>query len=322
MTLRERIQAEITRRLQSAPIAGALVNAGLVGGALYLANQYQQTSIRNRLAQQFQEPLQFPLNLTQGEGGKYFMSLRFVKYVKTAISEQKFIDDQGNILLPIPNNLKETTSLKYSTEELGSVLGSAVEAIRTPNGAANVLESGLAAAARQASLKEIATNLDLQRNSLINAVDVISGTAVNPFLTTTFKNPEFKTHNFSWKLIPKNEDESEIIKKIIHSMKYHILPGLKTTSGTIFEYPEMLLVKLYPNDEYTYKFKPCVVKSLDINYTPSGAPSFYFGPKGAPLGVEISISLQEIEYFTKYDYDDRTGIFPVPTPRPNQMEDF
>lgn len=294
----------IARNPGALPMLGRVLAAA---GTLALAANYEAT----KLSEEFQEPLQFPLDLTVGEGGKYFMSLRFVKYVKTAIMEQKFVVDQGNILLPIPNNLNEVTSLTYSNESLGPLMGSAVEGSQQGGnlGLNNFVFGASVAAAQTAA----ATAGGQQ---LIGAASAISGVAVNPFFTAVFKNPDFRSHTFTWKLFPKNEDESEVIKRIIETIKYHILPGISNTSGVLFEYPEMLLVKLHPNDEYTYKFKPCVVKSFTANYAPSGKPSFYSGPKAAPTAVEISIQLQEIEYLTKYDYEVAKKLVPVPFEQP------
>ena len=67
----------------------------------------------------------------------------------------------------------------------------------------------------------------------------------------------------------------------------------------------MVLVRIFPDDEHTYQFKPCVITDLNVNYAPSSGPSFFKGIKGAPTSVEVKIGLQEIEYFTKNDYIDQ-----------------
>lgn len=240
------------------------------------------------------ENLTFPSDLYSGTGNDYYMSLRFVKYIKRAITSRKEIETYGSINLPIPNGLVETTQVNYDTKELGTVVGSFVESLS--GSAGEPLKDAISAFAIERAASFAGSNV-------LAGASAISGLAINPFLSVIFKNPSFKTHNFSWKLIPRNEYESYTIKRIIDTIKYHMLPGLASRSGVIFEYPEMLLVKLYPNDEYTYKFKPCVVKSFDVNYAPTGGPSFY-KISGAPTAVEIKISLQEIEYFTKADYLD------------------
>jgi hypothetical protein len=79
-----------------------------------------------------------------------------------------------------------------------------------------------------------------------------------------------------------------------------MLPGISNAGGVFFSYPEILQVKLFPKDEYLYRFKPCVVESVSVNYAPNG-PSFYRQSQ-APTAIDFSISLQEIEIWTKADY--------------------
>jgi hypothetical protein len=285
----------------AAPRVGAGV--GILGGARLLA----EAPVRNRYADQFQEVLSFPKDLPQQQ----FMSLRFVKYVKRNINDRKTITDKKFIALPIPNNLVDSFTVDYDTKGLGPVLGAFTET--ATGGGLNPLADAGAAFGLQA-LSNYASNLSVGgqkifggSEDLLRAGSAISGVAINPFLTVTFKNPQFKNHSFSWKLIPRNKEESDEIRKIIQAIKYHMSPGLLTRSGVFFTYPEMVIIKLHPNDDYTYKFKPCVIKSFDVNYAPAGAPSFYWY-NGAPTAVEIKMSLQEIEYFTKLDYLDEPFI--------------
>lgn len=299
MAFEEYDSVELARRIRDAAVRGG-VGGAAIGVAAVLGRL--RLGIGDVL---YQDPLKFPLDLTDGEAGKFFMSLRFVRYVKRAISQQKTVEDQGSILLPIPNELNETTSLNYSNEALGPLLGAAVDAsqlaLSRPLLAADTLLRGAAARAVQVGENYISPQLGA-------ATSALSGLAINPFMTAVFKNPDFKTHNFSWKLYPRNKKESDELKKIIETIKFHILPDIQNQSGVIFEYPEMLLIKLHPNDEYTYKFKPAVVKSLTVNFAPSGGPSFFYNSNGAPTAVEMKIQCQEIEYFTKNDFAARRSL--------------
>lgn len=272
-------------------IGKPIVAAGVLGGAALLAN----VPIKDRYADQFQEVLTFPKDINK----QHFMSFRFVKYVKRNINDRKTIQDKRFITLPIPNNLVDSFSVSYDNTQLGPMLGGFGEALTggSASGAFNALTDGAAAGAITALSNYVSPNL-------LPAASALSGVAINPFLTVVFKNPQFKTHNFTWKLIPRNKEESDEIRKIIAAIKYHMTPGLLTQSGVFFTYPEMVIIKLHPNDDYTYKFKPCVLKTFDVNYAPVGAPSFYWY-NGAPTAVEIKMSLQEIEYFTKLDYLDQ-----------------
>lgn len=125
-------------------------------------------------------------------------------------------------------------------------------------------------------------------------------------MSVSFETPQFKTHRFSWKLVPRDQVESNSIKNIITTIKKAMLPGVKNLGGVIqnnllFDYPDIVEIFLTPN-EYTYNFKRCVVKSFNVNYAPGNSPAFYRG-SNAPVAVDIVIELQEIEYWTKADMD-------------------
>ena len=281
---------------------------GAIGGdiAIGLARQAANLPGRTRAALNYQDSLRFPLDLlgVNSDSNSYFMSLKFVKYEKRAIGDRKSIIDKGNIYLPIPNQLNDTYKINYSDAELGPMLGSFVESETSTRSSIETRGYG--------GEGILAHPTTLLSSELKNAVSAVSGMAINPFLTVVFKNPSFKIHSFAWKFMPKNEKETDELTKIITAIKYHMHPGLLSSSGVIFEYPEMLLIRLYPDDKHTYTFKPCVVTGLSMNYASSGGPSFFNSISGAPTAVEMKIELQEIEYFTKLDY--------LPNSRPTQPQ--
>jgi len=287
-------------RAKSGAISLAL-QATVGGVALYGASQAANLPGRERRAGLFQANLMFPLDLITN-ANKYYMSLRFVKYTKRAISDRKVITNKGVIHLPIPNQLNDTTSLNYPTVDLGPMMGSFTEAATSGTFSGrekvNAGLEGIAAAV----ITTAATALP-GAEQIMNAASAVSGFAINPFTTVVFKGPQFKTHNFSWKFFPKSKQESDMLTKIVQTIKYHILPGLLTSSGVIFEYPEMVNITISPSEENLYTFKPCIIKSLNVNYAPSGGPSFFRSSLAAPTGIELKIELQEIEYFTKMDID-------------------
>jgi hypothetical protein len=127
------------------------------------------------------------------------------------------------------------------------------------------------------------------------------GLAQNPFLTVLFKQPTFKRHQFSWKLTPNNFQESNTLRDIINVFKYNMLPAMApSTGGTLLKYPNMVFIQLSPKEDYLYKFKPCVIESMSVNYASAGMPSFFKG-SDAPTDVTLSINLLEIEYWLKED---------------------
>jgi hypothetical protein len=121
-----------------------------------------------------------------------------------------------------------------------------------------------------------------------------------------FKSPTFKEYNLQWQFAPKNEQESQTLADIITQFKYNMLParagGLGGgQSNILLNYPSIAIIKMYPNDEFTFRFKPCAIRSVSVDYTGAGGPSF-FKRKGAPTVVNFSVALQEIQYNIKDNY--------------------
>jgi hypothetical protein len=56
-----------------------------------------------------------------------------------------------------------------------------------------------------------------------------------------------------------------------------------------------------------FKFKPTVLNSVIVNYTPSGQPSLY-RTTGAPDGVELTLNFTEIEYWLSDDTISTGGL--------------
>ena len=227
----------------------------------------------------------------------------FSSYERRSIYQQPFYRDVMRIALPIPDNLSEQTALSYDKAQLDSVAGSVVEGLS--QGVPENLSQGLR------SVETVATGIVASaiRNlanaaspNIGNAASVLTGITRNPFQVVLFKSPEFRAHTFSWQFAPKNQAETETVNNIIRAFKYHSLPGVLAAGGVFFSYPEILRINFRPDEtaNYMYEFKPCVVESVAVNYTPNG-PSF-FNRTGAPTAVQFTIRVQEIEIWTKADF--------------------
>lgn len=268
---------------------------------------------RSEFASATNQTVQFPSDLSDA-----YIHMRFEKYVRRSINNQPFLEPVAGIKLPIPSKLIDSTTLDYSPETLGPAYGAAVEGLGTATAEINSLSSLNDVGGRIIGAGFTAAGLSALQSALNPtaqaAVSTATGLTINQFQTMTFKSPVFKNHSFSWKLVPKNKEESNNIENIVRLFKYHSLPS--TSRGALgsglYGYPETLTIKLFTGnkDQYLYKFKPCVVQNVNVNYAPNG-PSFYRETR-APTAVELSINLVEIELWSKTDYlrdpNDRTGI--------------
>ena len=278
--------------------------AGVAGGA-YLAygdasNLYNS---RQTMANQFQQQSEFPSDLTTTT--KFYMSFLFQAYEKRAINNSPFLRSTGTIRLPIPEGLKDNTAVTYSDSSLGPLAGAVLESAST-----NRAQTGSAISSLQSAVTTVGDAFEgfagqfargFQDTGVGGAVRSYFGMTVNPYQTILFERPQFKSHSFSWKLIPKNETESGIIRDIINTFQYHSLPGVSDGIGLLFSFPSMVTVSLYPSSEFLYRFKPAVIESISVNYAPGSSPSFY-RRTNAPTAVTITVQLKEIEYWTNRDY--------------------
>lgn len=296
---------------------GELINQGAqaltvaAGAAIAL---YDAASLYNRregMAGQFQEQITFPFDLIRTDAGRnFYMGFTFQKYVKRSITNSPFLRTEGKIRLPIPDGIKDNMSVSYDSPSLSAAVGAGLDSLAASgqNGSfesvAGTISAGIStgAAVAAGSFTTFAQGL---APGVASAASALSGTAVNPYQTVLFKNPDFKNHNFSWRFMPRDEDESNRVRKIFRTFQHHMLPGVSAMNGLFFSYPSMVIVSLFPSSEFLYRFKPCVVKSVNIDYSAGSSPSF-FRRTAAPTSMSISIELQEIEYWTNSDYTAAT----------------
>ena len=295
---------------------GRLAFVGVAGGAAAAdaANLYFRN---NRYSDLYQEQLRFPTDLNRNETVPY-MSMQFSAYRRRSINEQPFYEQQMKISLPIPEGLVEQTTLNYDKTELGSAAGAAVEATSGISGAlsgsageiAANLGGRIATAVTGAGAAAVGRLANAVGPNVTNALSTLTGVTANPFQVVLFKSPDFRSHTFQWKFAPQSAIESDMLRRIIDTFKYHSLPGISAAGGVFFSYPEILEINFRPTDTYLYRFKPCVVDGITVNFTPN-SPSFY-RTTNAPTAVQITLRVQEIEIWTKADYLRQTGQFNNP----------
>ena len=173
--------------------------------------------------------------------------------------------DQPDIILPIPSRLIDLSVLNW---EQRSVLG---------------------------DVASIEPTRSIERGMVLNDIQSAqTGSRVNPGLYMVFKQPNFKEYTFAWDLVAHNEAETEIISDIVHQFKYAAAP---TQRGPLYDYPSIVLMKLYPADYYTFVMKPAAITAVSADYTGAGQPAF--NRNGAPVHVKLQLSFKEIQIWTK-----------------------
>lgn len=263
---------------------------------------------------QYMGNYRFPSDLTSGAGRNFYIDIQFRKYQRRSIFNQPFLQASGGIQLPIPTNLRE--SLRVDWRDGGdAVSGAMIESLLgktnnleniTGNGAIDIAKTtatSIAAGLGAGAIGKIVDKANIIPGLGTAGLQLV-GRAQNPFLTKLFKQPTFKEYSFTWRLAPRNAQESETVKQIISAFKANMLPAMQPgAAGVLLTYPNMAIVSLYPAEDFLFKFKPCVVTDFGVDYTDGGMPSFFRGTN-APTLISIRVNLTEIEYWLREDIVD------------------
>ena len=141
---------------------------------------------------------------------------------------------------------------------------------------------------------------------LVGSTDIgseMTGAIGNPMMTMLYKAPDLKRHSFTWHVAPRNQTDSNNLRTIINEFQRNMLPTLGTNNT--LGYPNLVQPSFYPN-QYLYTFKPCVVESVEVDYTAGGGPSFLtadgFTASG-PTIVGFNVNLVELAIWTQSDFN-------------------
>ena len=305
-----------------------------------LAKKATGNLIKSPLAVLFNNPkikdqLQFPSTLDND----HYMIFSVIETDRKDRSVAPTTTVTRNIILPIPANLGVSYGADYENAELGA-FGAAItgglDTAGAGNDVANLLKQkfqGLKSELKGGegdSLKEAAgigaavaaTAIGASAGGAVGAlaagitggaaaqaIGKKEGLALNPHMAVLFKGVGFREHSFTYKFVARNSEESEQIKKIINTFKYHMHPDY--FAGNIsFSYPDEFQINFADAiSSNLYSIGKSVLKGLDVNYNSQGMPLF-FEDTGAPVSIEVTLNFQEIKIITKSDMDNpnETGV--------------
>jgi hypothetical protein len=139
------------------------------------------------------------------------------------------------------------------------------------------------------------------------------GHAIRPFESQFFQGVDYRTFEFTHKLIAFEPDDTIIINKIIKMFRWHSSPGL-AQNGIMYQYPSSWRVRFYHanldkpdkpmESDWLPTLKRCVLEQVEVKHFSSDIPSYHNNL--APVDIEISLSFKEMEYITKKSIENET----------------
>ena len=219
-----------------------------------------------------------------------------------------------SVALYLPPNVQDTTSAKYEGMQTGIVglVAAGAGAFLNSMGnndyeaASKSLLSGIKAITEEATKRA--------GGELVDALADVQGTAelankafgqaTNPYMEVIFDNMDLRTFTYNFTFSPRNEDETNDVKRIIQLFRFHMAPELKGAQKRFLTLPSTFdihyMYQHSPNvaneNNFYTKIFTCVLQGVDTNYTPAGVRSF---DNGAPTQITMNLSFMETELLTK-----------------------
>ena len=212
------------------------------------------------------------------------------------------------IALPTPTSaLKTQYGVEYSPFEVGGMVGGLISAsddvrnnleklIKNKQWTKEDIETlkiqgGTAA---KNLLESAGINLASGLSSLVTSADTVNaffGVQENPYTEFIFKNVAPRRHSFSYTFMPRTQDESEKIDRIINIFKYTMLPR-PTLGSLMFQFPYEFQI-IHSTQSTTFTLLPSVLTSCDVDYS-GGMESPKFFTSDYPAKITMTMEFQEV----------------------------
>ena len=321
-------QAVISNPAAGLSIARNLINSGVLGGSgpsdPSVGGLRGSASGTRRGKRAGYHDIMYPADLDD----QHYMTFRVVRTVRKNLVETSKVMKERSIILPVPGNLVAKYAADYENQDIG-ILGALAAGSLGPGDLTAAGTSGMSAlksmgasVIRDAKSGNITgTTTALAGVAAATAAGAIfgsvmgagagvvglakvgvgagkkAGLAINPHMAVLFKGVGFKEHTFSFKFIPRDQDESDDIQELCREFRYHMLPTIEFGS-LAFGYPDEFQIIFSDHlSPYLFTIGNCVLKSFDVTYNGSGVPSF--SRDGAPMEIDISLGFQEVNIETR-----------------------
>jgi hypothetical protein len=130
-----------------------------------------------------------------------------------------------------------------------------------------------------------------------SSVGGMLGHPINPRVEVIFSRTQLRQFVFEFLLAPRNQVESESMKNIIDTLRFHSVPELdENTTGFTYIPPAEFDFTFYNKGIENIlipKINTCVVDRIEVDYAPTGVYSTF--STGYPVLARLSLGVREVE---------------------------
>ena len=215
------------------------------------------------------------------------------------------------IAMYMPAQVEVSYKTDYSDTPMGAVTGQALNAYNAALSGdgrgfrQNVvnMDQGAIELAQQAALG-IAGSIPGMAG-VKEAFEMKEGVIISDRLELAFKGVGKRDFTYNFKMIPKNQDEADMIRKIIFAFKANMLPefeggnraGRRLIVPNTFDIQYMYVGR---TNEYLHNISTCVLQDMTVSYGGDRYKTFDANDDGAPpVETSMSLNFQEMELITR-----------------------
>ena len=135
-------------------------------------------------------------------------------------------------------------------------------------------------------------------------VDGLSGSTINPRTDIFFSNVNYRTHNFSFTLVPRSLEEAQAIDEILNVFQFYMLPsfgGETDVDSAFIGYPYEFEIDMFTQHNgsahHINTIDRSVLETVTINHASNSRVSFvdqYGGNQYYPTSTTITLQFKEV----------------------------
>jgi len=230
-------------------------------------------------------------------------------------------DPLGNILLPMPREIKDSNKVNYGQDgsmnflqEMGLSAAQSVTKEGDVEGAIDTVKRGFKSAIGSEGFSNMENGGDLIANRLaMSAVNAFGGNMtfaqvmqrsegaiLNPNQELLFSGPSLRNFSFAFQFVPRHQKEAQVVRTIIKAFKRNMTP--KGGGGNFLKTPNIFEIT-YEGDakKYLNRIKVCALTNVATDYS-AGLTSWSTYEDGAPVSMSLALSFTELLPIFNEDY--------------------
>jgi hypothetical protein len=242
----------------------------------------------------------------------------------------------ASVALYLPTDaLKSAMSMSYKDVDLGMAAGKAIESafqrggtLRAPTqqgaggfsvdrlmDAAGGGIAGIIGGKVRGALTDVGNKFGVENAEQV--AEIVAGKAVNPRTDTAFDAMQYRTHEFTFNLIPRTKEEADNIDAILNILHFYSLPSYGDSASVLnfmIGFPYEFVITMF-SETHINKIERSVLTGLQVDH--AGGDRVAFAGNYYPAATTLSLSFKEVRLLGR-DSDvifrgtNRTGIVEDP----------